>query len=71
MSNPWERKEKMPLTGIRLFRWKIAIVCYKLGCKISGRHKSLLKYDKEWKDWYCPHCGWIASDEEGFEVPEH
>lgn len=51
------RAEQFPLTGRRLWRWRLALWIYSLGCKVSGRHEYLFVYDEKWKVWYCPHCG--------------
>lgn len=51
--------ERMPLTGLRLIRWKAARLVYRAGCAVSGRHEHLLQWDSLWKERYCPHCGWI------------
>ena len=51
-------REQFPLTGIRLWRWRVALLLYRLGCRVSGRAYHLLVWDDAWKVWYCPHCGW-------------
>lgn len=52
-----------PLTGIQLLRWKIALRIYRLGCFIGQRHKWPLDYSEDWKEYYCPHCGFTPEDE--------
>jgi hypothetical protein len=54
-----ELREKMPLAGLRLLRWRLALAFYRLGCRISGRHEYLLVWEEDWKEHFCPHCGWI------------
>lgn len=55
--------EQFPLKGVKLWRWKLAIKFYRLGCRVSGRHDYLFEWDKDWKVWYCPHCGETKGDE--------
>lgn len=55
-------REKVPLTGIGLWRWKAALRVYRFGCKVSGRHPQLLERNEAWKQWHCPHCGWTLDD---------
>lgn len=50
--------ERLPLKGIRLWRWKFAILIYRIGCVVSGRHYYLQEWDENWKVWFCPHCDW-------------
>jgi hypothetical protein len=62
--------KKYPLTGIALWRWKVACKIFRLGCAVGGRHRDQLEYSNDWRDWYCPNCGWVASDEADFVLPE-
>lgn len=57
------RERDLPLTGMRVLRWKAAVRLYRLGCAVSGRHEQLLQWDEAWKQWFCPHCGWSPEDE--------
>lgn len=57
-------KERMPLTGFRLWRWKTALRIYSFGCWVSGRHEYLYQFDEDWKVWYCPHCGWAEDHDD-------
>lgn len=50
--------DKPSLTGIRLWRWKLALLIYGIGCRVSGRQEALVEYDELWKVRYCPRCGW-------------
>jgi hypothetical protein len=52
-----------PLTGIRLWRWKLALKIYRLGCLIGNRHKWDLEYEEDWKEYYCPQCGYTKEEE--------
>jgi hypothetical protein len=49
--------EQFPLKGIRLWRWKLALFLYRLGCRVSGRHIHLYEHDDMYNVWFCPHCG--------------
>lgn len=55
-------RAETPLTGLRLLRWKAALRLYRLGCAVSGRHRALLVWDPDWKELYCPHCGWFPEE---------
>ena len=57
-------RESLPLTGVRLWRWKLALIFYRFGCRLSGRHEALIEYDEVWKIRYCPHCGWLPDEDE-------
>jgi hypothetical protein len=59
--NPSE--ELLPLKGLPLYRWRLACKIFRLGCLIGGRHKHTLAYETSWKEYYCPHCGWLPENE--------
>lgn len=57
-------REKLPLRGWRLRRWKMACRIFRIGCLVGGRHERTLKYDEVWREWFCPRCGWVPDDED-------
>jgi hypothetical protein len=49
--------ERLPLKGLRYWRWVAALRICNFACFIGGRHRWTLEWNREWKTYHCTVCG--------------